>query len=133
MKVTFLGRSADDGGTFFGEENPLGRQIEAKKLDERVQPARDIFFQVIGVMRDTKDYGPQVPVLPMAFVPYTIRVRTTSCESFPFAFLHLNCLHTWPMENSYWRNLPFYSRVFFLQPRRTGNCRRYLQRLPPNK
>jgi putative ABC transport system permease protein len=28
---------------------------------------------VIGVVRDIKDFGPQVPVLPMAFVPYTIR------------------------------------------------------------
>jgi putative ABC transport system permease protein len=58
---------------FFEGENPLGRQIEAKEFDEKVQPARDMYFQVIGVVRDIKDYGPQVPVLPMAFVPYTIR------------------------------------------------------------
>jgi putative ABC transport system permease protein len=58
---------------FFGGEDPLGRQFQAKGFDEKVQPARDAYFQVIGVVRDTKDYGPQVPVLPMAFVPYTIK------------------------------------------------------------
>jgi putative ABC transport system permease protein len=57
---------------FFGGENPLGRQIVAKGFDEKFQPARDVYFQVIGVVRDTKDFGPQVPVIPMAFVPYTI-------------------------------------------------------------
>jgi putative ABC transport system permease protein len=58
---------------FYGGENPLGRQIEAKEFNEKAQPAHDVYFQVIGVVRDIKDYGPQVPVLPMAFVPYTIR------------------------------------------------------------
>jgi putative ABC transport system permease protein len=58
---------------FFDGENPLGRQIQAKGFDEKVQPAQDAYFQVIGVVRDIKDYGPQVPVLPMAFVPYTIK------------------------------------------------------------
>ncbi len=58
---------------FFGGENPLGRQIQARGFDDRVQPARDAYFQVIGVVRDIKDFGPQVPVLPMAFVPYTIK------------------------------------------------------------
>jgi len=58
---------------FFGGENPLGRQIEAKGYDGKLQPARDVYFQVIGVVRDAKNYGPQVPVLPMVFVPYTIR------------------------------------------------------------
>src|SRR6266576_1833124 len=51
---------------FFGSENPMGRQIEAKGFDEKLQPARDVHFQVIGVVRDIKDYGPQVPVIPMA-------------------------------------------------------------------
>jgi len=57
----------------FGGENPLGRQIDAKGFDEKAEPARDVYFRVIGVVRDAKNFGPQVPVLPMAFVPYTIR------------------------------------------------------------
>ena len=58
---------------FFGGENPLGRQIQAKGFDEKVKPAGDKYFQVIGVVRDIKDFGPQVPVVSMAFIPYTIR------------------------------------------------------------
>ena len=59
--------------SFFAGENPLGRQIEAKGFDATVEPAGDLRFQVIGVVRDIKNFGPQVPALPMAFVPYTIR------------------------------------------------------------
>jgi predicted permease len=59
--------------SFFGGENPLGRQIEVKGFDETVEPAGDLRFQVIGVVRDIRNFGPQVPALPMAFVPYTIR------------------------------------------------------------
>jgi putative ABC transport system permease protein len=57
---------------FFGTENPLGRQILAKGFEDKSQPPRDAYFQVVGVLRDVKDFGPQVPVLPMAFIPYTI-------------------------------------------------------------
>jgi len=56
----------------FDGENPLGRQIQVKAFDEQSSPPRDAYFQVIGVLRDIKDFGPQVPVLPMAFIPYTI-------------------------------------------------------------
>ena len=57
---------------FFGTENPLGRQVVAKAFEDKSQPPRDAYFQVVGVLRDVKDFGPQVPVLPMAFIPYTI-------------------------------------------------------------
>ena len=29
-------------------------------------------MQVIGVVNDVKNFGPQVPVIPMAFIPYTL-------------------------------------------------------------
>jgi putative ABC transport system permease protein len=57
---------------FFGMENPLGRQVVAKAFEDKSQPPRDAYFQIVGVLRDVKDFGPQVPVLPMAFIPYTI-------------------------------------------------------------
>jgi putative ABC transport system permease protein len=57
---------------FFGMENPLGRQVLAKAFEDKSQPPRDAYFQVVGVIRDVKDFGPQVPVLPMAFIPHTI-------------------------------------------------------------
>ncbi|HXW55514.1 MAG TPA: ABC transporter permease [Candidatus Cybelea sp.] len=58
---------------FFGGEDPLGREIQVKAFDEHVEPRRDALFQVIGVVSDVKDHGPQVPVRPMAFIPYTIK------------------------------------------------------------
>jgi putative ABC transport system permease protein len=57
---------------FFGTENPLGRQVLVRGFEDKSQPPRDAYFQVIGVLRDVKDFGPQVPVLPMAFIPHTI-------------------------------------------------------------
>jgi putative ABC transport system permease protein len=57
---------------FFGGEDPLGRQFTAKAMAIEGQPPQDAEFQVIGVVRDVKDFGPQVPVIPMAFVPHTV-------------------------------------------------------------
>jgi predicted permease len=57
---------------FFGGEEPLGRQFTAKAMAIEGRPPQDADFQVIGVLRDVKDFGPQVPVIPMAFVPQTV-------------------------------------------------------------
>jgi putative ABC transport system permease protein len=57
---------------FFGTENPLGRQVVVRGFENKSQPPRDASFQVVGVLRDVKDFGPQVPVFPMAFIPHTI-------------------------------------------------------------
>ncbi len=56
---------------FFGGADPIGQQFMAKAMAMDGQSSRDADFQVIGVVRDVKDYGPQVPVIPMAFVPHT--------------------------------------------------------------
>jgi putative ABC transport system permease protein len=58
---------------FFGNQDPLGQQIKAKAFDKTSQPARDAYFQVIGVVSDIKDFGPQVPVIPMAFIPSSLQ------------------------------------------------------------
>ena len=41
---------------FFGAENPLGRQVVAKAFEDKSQPPRDAYFQVVGVLRDVKDF-----------------------------------------------------------------------------
>jgi putative ABC transport system permease protein len=56
----------------FGGEDPVGRQFTAKAMEIKGQPPQDVDFQVSGVLRDVKDFGPQVPVIPMAFVPHTV-------------------------------------------------------------
>jgi len=58
---------------FFGGEDPVGLLIRVKGSAQKGQPPGEADFQIIGVLRDVKDYGPQVPVIPMAFVPYTIK------------------------------------------------------------
>ncbi len=57
---------------FFGGEDPLDRQFTARAIAIEGQPPQDVNFQVIGVLRDVKDFGPQVPVIPMAFIPHTV-------------------------------------------------------------
>jgi putative ABC transport system permease protein len=58
---------------FFGDQDPLGQQIKANGFDKTSQSPRDVYFQVIGVVADIKDFGPQVPVIPMAFIPSTLQ------------------------------------------------------------
>jgi predicted permease len=58
---------------FFGDGDPVGRRIEANAFGEPPHAAADRYFQVIGVVKDTKDYdGPEQSVRPMAYIPYTI-------------------------------------------------------------
>jgi putative ABC transport system permease protein len=57
---------------FFGGDDPVGKQFTAKGMAIGGQPPKDADFQVIGVLRDVKDFGPQVPVIPMAFIPHTV-------------------------------------------------------------
>jgi putative ABC transport system permease protein len=58
---------------FCGDQDPLGQQIKAKGFDKTSQPPQDLYLQVIGVVNDIKDFGPQVPVIPMAFIPHTLQ------------------------------------------------------------
>lgn len=58
---------------FFGEGNPVGQQIEVKALKNSIHPPLDAFFEIVGVVGDVKNSGPQQPAMPMAFIPNTIR------------------------------------------------------------
>ena len=48
----------------FGDENPVGREVKMKVYDKD--------FEIIGVIRDMKDFGPEEAVRPQSFVPFTI-------------------------------------------------------------
>ena len=79
----------------FGEENPVGKQLEVRDFDKyenRLQRAFEMKtgqasanarFQIVGVVGDTKNSGPQQPAVPMAFIPpmitgeFILQVRTT--------------------------------------------------------
>ena len=52
---------------FFGDKNPLGQQLKVKAFLTHSQAP----FEIIGVVGDVKNVGPQQPANPMAFVPST--------------------------------------------------------------
>lgn len=78
----------------FGDENAVGKQIEVKGFGgwrmglqrsfrmNIEQTAPDATFQVLGVIADVKNAGPQQPAAPMAFIPpmimgdFILQVRT---------------------------------------------------------
>jgi putative ABC transport system permease protein len=59
---------------FFGGEDPLGRQIHVKHLEtlQGDDVVAGPMFEVVGVVADAKNQGPVEPLVPEAFVPYTI-------------------------------------------------------------
>jgi predicted permease len=71
----------------FGETNPVGKQLEVKGFKTRFNHStanlpENPIFEIVGVVGDTKNAGPQAPVVPMAFIPpmitgdFILQVRT---------------------------------------------------------
>jgi putative ABC transport system permease protein len=56
----------------WGDENRVGQQFEVKSFKPKDKPPHDANFQVIGVVHDVKNLGPEQPAMPEAFIPYTI-------------------------------------------------------------
>ena len=56
----------------WGDENHVGQQFEVKSFKAKGQLPRDANFQVIGVVHDAKNLGPEQPARAEAFIPYTI-------------------------------------------------------------
>ena len=57
----------------FGDTNPIGRQVQVKAFKSITQPPQDSDFQIVGVVADMKNAGPQQPAIPMIYLPYTVR------------------------------------------------------------
>jgi putative ABC transport system permease protein len=57
----------------FGDANPIGQQVQVKAFKSITQPPQDSDFQIVGVVADMKNAGPQQPAMPMIFLPYTVR------------------------------------------------------------
>lgn len=66
---------------YFGDEDPLGRQIKFNVLDEIPETPHDAYFEIVGVVNDARSYDfeggigvllPAERTLPQGFVPYSI-------------------------------------------------------------
>ncbi len=57
---------------FFGPADPLGRFMVLTDLLKAPDPVVNPAFEIVGVIADAKNQGLQDPILPEAFVPYTV-------------------------------------------------------------
>ena len=54
---------------FFGGADPIGQKI---KFDKLSRATSDRYFEIIGIVADTKNQGLQQPVMPEAFLLFTL-------------------------------------------------------------
>ncbi len=58
---------------YFGQENPIGRQIKLSMLETVPEPpVKNPVFEIIGVVTDVKNQGIQEPPNPEVWIPYTV-------------------------------------------------------------
>ena len=61
------------GRRFFGTDDPIGRTIELKNLRTAPDtPVANPVFEIVGVVADARNQGPQDAVMPEAFVPHSV-------------------------------------------------------------
>lgn len=57
---------------FFGNEDPIGRQVILRDLARATDPVANPVFDIVGVISDAKNQGIQEAPMPEAFIPYTV-------------------------------------------------------------
>jgi len=71
---------------YFPNEDPIGKTIKFNLLDRQKDAPHDAYFEIVGIVKDSKNQGVKESPMPEAFVPYTITgaffrvllVRTTA-------------------------------------------------------
>jgi putative ABC transport system permease protein len=56
---------------YFGGEDPLGKQIRIERLAAGPGGAAAASFQIIGMVQDIRNRGPEEPIVPHVLIPYT--------------------------------------------------------------
>jgi putative ABC transport system permease protein len=91
---------------FFGEEDPIGRRIQFKRL-AAVPNARaeDSVFEIIGVVTDAMNSGVRDPVRPEAFMPYSVtgafeRVLMVRTAGNPLALVNTVRREIWALDRN---------------------------------
>jgi putative ABC transport system permease protein len=57
---------------YLPNEDPIGHRARLVKLDARVDPAHDPWFEIVGVVADVTNQGLQTPIEPEIWIPYTV-------------------------------------------------------------
>jgi putative ABC transport system permease protein len=57
---------------YFSSENPIGLRVRLADLENFPDRVTDAWFEVVGVVQDTKNQGLQLPAQPELWVPYTV-------------------------------------------------------------
>ena len=57
---------------YFANDDPLGQKFKFNVFDHIEQTPHDAYFEIVGVVADTKNQGLQGPPMPEAFIPYTV-------------------------------------------------------------
>ena len=57
---------------YFPNEDPIGKTIKFNLLDRQKDAPHDAYFEIVGVVKDSKNQGVKESPMPEAFVPYTI-------------------------------------------------------------
>jgi predicted permease len=57
--------------TYFGEDNPIGRQIKFNVFDEIPEFPHNLYFEIVGVVTDLRSFEPHHDIEPQAYIPYT--------------------------------------------------------------
>ena len=57
---------------YFGGANPVGRQLRLTALKTATNAGKNSWFEIVGVVADLKNNGLRQPVLPAAFIPYSV-------------------------------------------------------------
>ena len=87
--------------TYLHDEDPIGRRVKLALLESLVNPVRDPWFEIVGVVTDVANQGPpqygggglRAPIEPEVWVPYTVAasgVQTLVVRSkqTPMALVH---------------------------------------------
>jgi putative ABC transport system permease protein len=59
-------------GKYIGGDDPIGQRIHIAQLGELGDKVEDPWFEIVGVAQDARNQGLQDPLMPEAWVPFTV-------------------------------------------------------------
>jgi predicted permease len=98
--------------TYLHAENPVGQRVKLIQLETLADPARDPWFEIVGVVGDvTNQYsfgsaqGLQAPIAPAVWVPYTVarsevQVLMVRSQQTPMALMNDVRQAVWATDSS---------------------------------